>query len=105
MSTLPLLIIVVVVLLVGIVVARRANAARRVEIDNEVRQAMLQQLVGYLGEAFADPTLSTEDVEAIAANLIGQMRHYNVDGQLDAFIADNEEAVAEKLAARRAAFR
>ncbi len=96
---------VVVALVIGFVFAQRTGAARRLRIENEVRQVMLQRLVDDIRGTFADPALSPDDVEAIATVLIAQMQTYNADGQLDAFIADNQAAVAEQLAARRAASR
>lgn len=93
----------VVVLVIGAVYGRRERNAQRLRIENDVRQAMLTRLVGFIDEAFADPALTNDDVETLAAALIDQMQAYNVDGQLDAFIADNEVAVLERLAARRAA--
>ena len=106
MTPTPVVVITVVVaLFVGFVFARRAKAARRLRIENEVRQVMLQRLVDNIGGAFADPALSPDTVEAIATTLLAQMQPYNVDGHLDAFIADNEAAVVEQLAARRAASR
>jgi hypothetical protein len=97
----------IVVLVAAIVVVLRLHflrqmaALREKQVENDVRQVMLETLVGDLRGALADESLALPDVERITAALIGQMQAYNVDGQLDAFIADNEASVTAALDARR----
>jgi hypothetical protein len=103
MRYLQLALLAVVALLAWLAhVAWRKRAAARAAVANDVRRVMLQTLVGELREALAAPDLTPDDVEAVAARLIAQMETYNVDGQLDAFIADNADFVAAEIAARRA---
>ena len=102
MSLVIALLVVAVAALLWMRSAAQRQGARRRHAALDERQAALTALVAELGHLLDDPHRPADEIEQGADAIIGRMRTHNVDGQLDEFIADNEGAIAEALAARRA---